>query len=57
MAPARIARMTCPIGVAGIAGKEPEVIAVAAVAELLRVASAVASIRTSADADAAMPLR
>ena len=30
-----IARMTCPIGVPGIAGKEPEVIAVAVVAQLL----------------------
>ncbi|GMV46341.1 MAG: xanthine dehydrogenase accessory protein XdhC [Pseudomonadota bacterium] len=33
---AALARMTCPIGVAGIAGKEPEVIAVAAVAQLLQ---------------------
>jgi xanthine dehydrogenase accessory factor len=32
----RIARITCPIGVAGIAGKEPEVIAVAVVAQLLQ---------------------
>ncbi|MEO6597869.1 MAG: xanthine dehydrogenase accessory protein XdhC [Planctomycetota bacterium] len=31
-----IARMTCPIGVEGIVGKEPEVIAVGVVAELLR---------------------
>jgi len=35
-----IARMTCPIGVPGIDGKEPEVIAVAVVAQLLQVASA-----------------
>ena len=28
-------RLTCPIGVPGIAGKEPAVIAVAAVAQLL----------------------
>lgn len=35
-----IARMTCPIGVPGIAGKEPEVIAAAVVAQLLQVASA-----------------
>jgi xanthine dehydrogenase accessory factor len=34
--PALLARMTCPIGVPGIEGKEPEVIAVAAVAQLLR---------------------
>jgi xanthine/CO dehydrogenase XdhC/CoxF family maturation factor len=32
----RIARMTCPIGVEGITGKEPEVIAVAVVAQLLQ---------------------
>ncbi len=30
-----LARITCPIGVAGVAGKEPEVIAVAVVAQLL----------------------
>ena len=34
-----IARMTCPIGLAGIEGKEPEVIAVAVVAQLLTDAS------------------
>ena len=33
-----IARMTCPIGLAGIVGKEPETIAVAVVAQLLQVA-------------------
>ncbi len=35
IAPEQIARITCPIGIAGITGKEPEVIAVAAVAQLL----------------------
>ncbi|MFO1219259.1 MAG: xanthine dehydrogenase accessory protein XdhC [Burkholderiaceae bacterium] len=35
-----IARMTCPIGVPGIAGKEPEVIALAVVAQLLQASSA-----------------
>jgi xanthine dehydrogenase accessory factor len=35
-----IARLTCPIGVPGIAGKEPEVIAAAVVAQLLQAASA-----------------
>jgi len=35
-----IARMTCPIGVPGIDGKEPEVIAAAVVAQLLQVSSA-----------------
>lgn len=38
--PATIARMTCPIGITGIGGKEPEVIAVAAVAQLLLQATA-----------------
>jgi len=38
-----IERLTCPIGAVGIAGRAPEVIAVAAVAELLRVATAAAS--------------
>jgi xanthine dehydrogenase accessory factor len=35
IAPELIARITCPIGVDGIVGKEPELIAVAAVAQLL----------------------
>ena len=36
--------MTCPIGVPGIVGKEPEVIAVAVVAQLLAVSSALACV-------------
>lgn len=35
-AEAELARVTCPIGVPGIAGKEPEVIAVAVAAQLLQ---------------------
>jgi xanthine dehydrogenase accessory factor len=35
----RLAAMTCPIGIAGISGKEPEVIAIAVAAELLQVRS------------------
>ncbi|MBX3638676.1 MAG: xanthine dehydrogenase accessory protein XdhC [Rubrivivax sp.] len=35
----RIARMVCPIGIEGITGKEPEVIAVAVVAQMLQAAS------------------
>ena len=35
IAPAQLARMVCPIGLPGIVGKEPEVIAVAVVAQLL----------------------
>ncbi len=34
--PAAIARVTCPIGIEGIAAKEPEMIAVAVVAQLLQ---------------------
>jgi xanthine dehydrogenase accessory factor len=37
-----VGRMTCPIGVPGIEGKEPEVIAAAVVAQLLQAASAAA---------------
>ena len=44
---AAIARLTCPIGVAGIAGRAPEVIAAAVVAQLLVVASAAATTRLS----------
>lgn len=36
---ARLERMTCPIGVPGIAGKEPDVIAVAVAAQVLQVHS------------------
>jgi xanthine dehydrogenase accessory factor len=36
--PDELARITCPIGVPGIAGKEPEVIAVAVAAQLLQLA-------------------
>ena len=42
-----IARLTCPIGVPGITGKEPEVIAAAVVAQLLQVASRAESPQTS----------
>lgn len=37
VAPEQLATMTCPIGVGGIRGKAPEVIAVAVVAQLLQV--------------------
>jgi xanthine dehydrogenase accessory factor len=42
-----IARMTCPIGLPGIDGKEPEIIATATVAQLLQVHSAQASNRVN----------
>ena len=40
IAPELLARITCPIGLPGIAGKTPEVIAVAVVAQLLQVGGA-----------------
>ena len=40
---ARIARMQCPVGIAGIAGKQPEVIALAVVAQLMQQATTIAS--------------
>ena len=39
MGDARIARMQCPVGLAGIAGKQPEVIALGVVAQLMQLAS------------------
>ena len=39
IAPDTLARLTCPIGLPGIEGKEPEVIAVAVVAQLLQVSA------------------
>jgi xanthine dehydrogenase accessory factor len=52
VAPAALARLTCPIGVPGIVGKEPEVLAVAVVAQLLGLGSAAAA--APAQAPAAM---
>ena len=43
VAPAAIARMTCPIGIEGIAGKQPELLALAAVAQLLQAAQSAAA--------------
>jgi len=40
---ATLARMTCPIGVPGITGKEPDVIAIAVVAQLLQQQAAAAA--------------
>jgi xanthine dehydrogenase accessory factor len=47
IAPAVIARMTCPIGLPGIKGKEPDVIAAAVVAQLLLTSSAGCGAATS----------
>lgn len=43
---ARLARLQCPIGIAGIGGKQPEVIALAVVAQLLQVRSQAPAIVT-----------
>jgi xanthine dehydrogenase accessory factor len=50
---AALARLVCPIGVAGIAGKEPAVIAIAAAAQMLQVSEA----RRAAADNAAQPQR
>ena len=42
--PEVIARMVCPIGLPGIAGKEPEVIALSVLAQLLALSAAAASL-------------
>lgn len=39
LAPEQVSRMACPIGLPGISGKEPEVLAVAVVAQLLQASS------------------
>jgi len=46
VAAGRLARLTCPIGVAGIRGKQPAEIAIAVAAEILQVRDAVARGRT-----------
>ncbi len=45
----RLATMTCPIGIDGIAGKEPDVIAIAVAAELLQVRSRAAAADSADD--------
>src|SRR5438552_1252113 len=45
----RFAAMTCPIGIPGISGKEPEVIAIAVAAELLQVRSRIAAAQDAPD--------
>ena len=59
VAAAAIERLTCPIGAIGIAGRAPEIIAVAAVAELLRATSATATpLESSGDvASSRLPAR
>ena len=47
IAPEVMARMTCPIGLVGISGKEPEVIALSVVAQLLQVSDPARAIRAA----------
>lgn len=51
-APERIARMSCPIGLPGIASKEPAVIAVGVVAQMVALATPPATRVTRSSADA-----
>jgi xanthine dehydrogenase accessory factor len=44
---AELSQITCPIGLAGIEGKEPEVIAVAVAAQLLSLPTIAQTIRTT----------
>jgi xanthine dehydrogenase accessory factor len=50
VAPDALLRLTCPIGVPGIAGKEPEVLAAAVVAQLLQFSSPGAALPLSSHA-------
>ena len=50
-----IDRMTCPIGVGPVAGKEPEVIAMAVVAQLLQQQAAATTARPARTASATTP--
>ena len=51
----RIARMQCPVGIAGIAGKQPEVIALAVVAQLMQQATTLLSSRADEPRGLAAP--
>ena len=51
--PQAIARLTCPIGVDGIAGKQPEIIAAAVLAQLLQRAGAATAARPARTASTA----
>lgn len=51
---ARVDRMQCPVGIPGITGKQPEIIALAVVAQLMQLATARVAAQATADAP---PLR
>ncbi|CAH0443132.1 hypothetical protein LMG10661_00010 [Ralstonia syzygii subsp. syzygii] len=55
--PARLPEMVCPIGVAGIADKAPDIIAVSVVAQLLQVREQRQHALASASSGAAVPYR
>lgn len=55
IAPEALARLTCPIGVPGIAGNEPEVLAIAVVAQLLALPAAVPRYAPAATRRSASP--
>ncbi|OCS45791.1 xanthine dehydrogenase accessory protein XdhC [Ralstonia pickettii] len=55
--PARLPEMVCPIGVAGIVDKAPDIIAVSVVAQLLQVRELQQHALTSASSGAAVPYR
>ncbi len=54
--PVRIERMVCPIGVAGIVDKSPEVIAISAAAQLLQAVEAARTLRSSPAADSSISM-
>jgi xanthine dehydrogenase accessory factor len=55
MSDERVARMQCPVGVAGIAGKQPEIIALAVVAQLMQHATAISCQRADEPRGLASP--
>jgi xanthine dehydrogenase accessory factor len=55
IAPDVVSRLTCPIGMPGIAGKEPEVIALAVVAQLLALTSSPPAVAATSTSESAHP--
>ena len=51
MSDERVARMQCPVGLPGIVGKQPEVIALAVAAQLMQVAAARTHVQASTQAE------
>jgi xanthine dehydrogenase accessory factor len=57
LGPAQLARLQCPVGLAGITGKQPEVIALAVAGQLLQVAQAAPRTATPSTAASGVPAR